>query len=105
MDHLDKNLEEILGSHPIQKRSAIKLHKRWEQETHKYHFGQNVYTAKTPEAADILLKRDFESIYEFKDDSEHLGLTMIPIGFIPAKPNILNLDKDLMNISLEARIL
>ena len=100
-----KDLRKVLGFSPIRKQSKDKLEKRLSKNgsgRQKFHFGQNTTTKDSREAANFLLLRDFKDIYDFKDQSKPLGLISVPIGFIPAKPNILSLDKDLMNLSLKA---
>ena len=100
------DLHEVLGLSSIKKHDKknleFRLAKNCGPGRQRFHFGQNTTTTRTPEAANLLLLRDFKDIHGFKDKSKPLGLTSVPIGFIPAKPNILSLDKNVMIQSLKA---
>ena len=102
----NSDLHEVLGLSSIEKHGKenleIRLEKNCGPGRQRFHFGQNKTTTTTPETADTYLQRDFKDIYGFEDKSKPLGLTSVPIGFIPAKPNILSLDKDVMKLSLKA---
>ena len=101
------DLQKALGFSPIEKHDKKNLEKRLAKNDgpgrQKYNFGQNTTTDRTSEAAKFRLERDFKEIHDFKDKSKPLGLISVPIGFIPAKPNILSLDKNLLKLSLKAK--
>ena len=100
------DFQKVLGFSPIEKQGKNNLKKRLAKNDgpgrQKYNFGQNTTTDRTSEAAKFRLERDFIEIHDFKDKSKPLGLISVPIGFIPAKPNIVSLDKNLLKLSLKA---
>ena len=101
------NLCSIIGTNKLTSKNFVRLEDRWrhlpdlELEEHvTYHFGQNVFTNEVPQAAEMLIKRDYKKIYDFSSDSESVGLTIVPESFIPVCPNIQSLDRRLMEMSL-----
>ena len=54
--------------------------------------GQNHLLTSKYEAACVLLQRDYPKIYEFDGDSD-LGATIVPVTFMPKKPNIVDIYK------------
>ena len=90
-------------------KSKKTLEQRWATEydqevlknhyKHFFHFGQNLTMTSIPKAANTLLKRDYQHIFDFPRKKMALGAIRIPDSYLPVCPQIQNLDRGQMMLS------
>ena len=99
----EKTLQNTKSKKTLERRWAteydqevVKNHNR-----HFYHFGQNLTMTSIPKTADILLKRDYNQIFNYPEEMKALGTICVPDSYLPVCPEIQNLDPQVLKNSTE----